>query len=238
MVVSCKGTSTSTGLKVEINGVLSYNGAAISGESVLISYTVTGGEDWESLTSVNTGSDGGFVVVWTPQVTGDYIVRARWAGNSEFNEASTTVNLALAPYSEQTMFSLNSNSTITELAFNSTTKQLSFTASGPSDTTGYVTLYIPKSLITDISDLTVYFDETQITYSSESQADSWVLSFTYSHSTHKIIIDLSAAYSETDETLADLTTYIAISAVAIVIAIVIVTLFLKQKRQHTPKKPQ
>jgi hypothetical protein len=228
--VSCKGTAiSSTEFKVEIKGKLSYNGGAISGEQILISYSVTGGDEWESLTSVNTGSDGGFVVVWTPSSTGDKLVKARWAGNASFNEAITTVNLALAPYSEQTMFSVNSNSTISEFAFNSTTKQLSFTASGPSDTTGYVTVYIPKSLINDISDLTVYVDETQITYSSESQTDSWILSFTYSHSTHKIVIDLSAASSETDETPADFTLIIII-AIAIVVAVAAATLILKRKR--------
>jgi hypothetical protein len=229
--VSCKSISTSTDLKVEIRGELSYNGGAISGEKVLISYSVTGGDEWESLTSVNTVSDGSFVVVWTPSATGDNLVKARWAGNESFNEASKTVNLALTPYSEQTMFSLNSNSTITEFAFNSTTQTLSFTASGPEYTKGYVTIYIPKTLITDISELKVYLDGTQIASNTESQTDSWVLSFTYAHSTHKIAIDLSAASSDANETQTpNLTTYIAIAAAAIIIAAVAVTLLFKRKR--------
>jgi hypothetical protein len=236
--VSCKSISTSTDLKVEIAGKLTYNGGAISGEQVLISYSVTGGDEWESLTSVNTGSDGSFVVVWTPSATGDNLVKARWAGNESFNEASKTVNLTLAPYSEQTMFSLNSNSTITAFAFNSTTKTLSFTASGPQYTQGYVTLYIPKTLITDISELKIYLDETQIAYNTESQTDSWVLSFTYAHSTHKIVIDLTAASSETNETQTpDITTYLIITVAAIAIAAFAVTLIFKRKHQ-TPTKQQ
>jgi len=236
--VSCKSISTSTDLKVEIAGKLTYNGGAISGEQVLISYSVTGGDEWESLTSVNTGSDGSFVVVWTPIATGDNLVKARWAGNASFNEASKTVNLALAPYSEQTMFSLNSNSTITAFAFNSTTQTLSFTASGPQYTQGYVTLYIPKTLITDISELKIYLDETQIAYNTESQTDSWVLSFTYAHSTHKIVIDLTAASSETNETQTpDITTYLIITLAAIAIAAFAVTLIFKRKHQ-TPTKQQ
>jgi len=236
--VSCKGTATSTGLKVEIKGKLSYNGAAISGESVLISYSVTGGSSWESLTSVNTGSDGGFIAVWTPSVTGNYLIKAKWGGNSEFNEATTIVNLALTPYTEQTIFSVTSNSTITEFAFNSTSKELSFTVSGPSDTTGYVAVYIPKSLINDTSDLTVYVDGNLITYNSESQEDSWVISFSYSHSEHTVIIDLSAASSKGDETPNDFTIYIAIIVIAVVIAAAVATIALKRKRQHTPTQKQ
>jgi len=230
--VSCKGTATSTGLKVEIKGKLSYNGVSISGESVLISYSVTGGSSWESLTLVNTGSDG-FVAVWTPSVTGNYLIKARFEGNSAFNEASTIVNLALTPYSEQTLFSVTSNSTITEFAFNSTSKALSFTASGPSGTTGYVDVYIPKSLINDISDLTVYVDENPINYNSESQADSWILSFSYTHSEHKVTIDLSAAASKEDETPTDFPIYIIIT-IAAVTAAAVATIALKRK--HTPAK--
>lgn len=231
--VSCKGTAISaTDFKVDISGKLSHNGAAISGETVLISYSDTGGDNWKSLTSVNTGSDGSFAAVWTPQATGDYKVKASWAGNSVYNPASTTVNLVLKPYSEETVFSLNSNSTITEFAFNSTTKTLSFTASGPQYSKGYVTLYIPKTLITDISELQVYFDGTQIAYSSESQTDAWVLSFTYSHSSHKVVIDLSAA-SDTNETQTpDITTYLAITAAAIIIVVVAVTITFKRKRKQ------
>jgi hypothetical protein len=136
------------------------------------------------------------------------------------------------------MFSLNSNSTITEFAFNSTTQTLSFTASGPQYTQGYVTIYIPKTLITDISELKVYLDGTQIAYNTESQTDSWMLSFTYAHSTHKFVIDLSAASSDANETQTpDLTTYIIIVVAAITIAAVAVTLIFKRKHQ-TPTKQQ
>jgi len=201
----------------------------------LISYSVTGGSSWESLTLVNTGSDG-FVAVWTPQVTGNYLIKARFEGNSAFNEASTIVNLALTPYSEQTLFSVTSNSTITEYAFNSTSKALSFTVSGASGTTGYVDVYIPKSLINDVSDLTVYLDGNLITYNSESQADSWILSFSYAHSEHKVTIDLSAAISKEDETPTDFTIYIII--IAVVIAAAVATIALKRKHQHTPTQKQ
>jgi hypothetical protein len=233
--LSCRGTATSTGFKIEINGRLSYNGAAISGELVSVSYSVTGGSSWESLTSVKTGSDGGFAVLWAPSVTGDYMIKAQWAGNSTFNEASTVVNLALTPYSEESMFQVTSNSTISEFAFNSTSRELSFTVSGPSNTTGYVNVYIPKSLISDVSDLNIYVDENQVTYNSESQNESWVISFTYSHSVHKITIKLSAASSEPDETPLDNTIYVAIAAVAV--TIVAAAIVLIRKRTPNPTLP-
>jgi hypothetical protein len=228
--VSCKGTTTAIGFKVEINGKLSSNGAPISGESVLISYSVTGGNSWESLTSVNTGSDGGFTAVWTPSVTGNYLIKAIWQGNSTFKEASTTVNLALTPCSEETVFSVTSNSTISEFAFNSTSKELSFTVSGPSNSKGYVNVYIPKSLINDVSDLKIYVDENLVTYSSESQLDSWLVSFEYSHSAHKVIIKLIAASSNPDETPLDNIIYVVIAAAAIAVAVVAAGIVFKRKR--------
>ena len=235
--VSGKGTATSTGLKVEIKGKLSYNGAAISGESVLISYSVTGGKDWQSLTLVNTGSDGGFIVAWTPPVTGDYLIKATWEGNSAYNEVSTAINLALTPYTEENWFSVTSNSTISALAFNSATKELSFTVSGPDSTIGHVNVYIPKSLINDISDLNVKVDETEVTYSSESEGDTWLISFSYSHSEHKVTLDLSAASSNTDDAFGGSIIYVVIVAVVVAVAAV-ATLVFRRKRQHTPTKQQ
>jgi hypothetical protein len=228
ITVSCRSTTQYTGFDVEIYGTLSFNGVAASGESVLISYSVTGGSSWENLTLAKTVSDGGFLVVWKPSVTGNYLIKAKWEGNSTFNEASTVVNLALTPCSEGTVFSVTSNSTISAFAFNSTSKELSFTASGPSGTTGHVSVYIPKSLITDISALNVYLDENAITYNTESQGDSWVISFSYTHSEHKIVIALSAA-SKVGEIPTDI--IIAIIA-AVAIALIIVTaVALKKKRQ-------
>jgi nitrous oxidase accessory protein len=237
IAISCKGTSASSGFKVEIKGKLSCNGAAISEETVLISYSVTGGDEWENLTLVNTGSDGSFIAVWMPSASGNYLVKALWEGNSEFNEASTTVNFALKAYSEESVFSLTSNSTITEFAFNSTSKELTFTASGPFGTTGYVNVYIPKSLASDISDLKVYVDGYPITYSSESQSDSWVVSFIYSHSTHNIVINLSAPSSS--ETRGSVTEFIyVIAAVAIALAITAIVSIRKDLKGKTVREVQ
>ena len=73
--LSCKSTSTN-GLKVEITGQLSLNGNPVVEAPMLLSYSVTDGASWESLTLVRTISDGSFEAVWTPDVTGNYLIKA------------------------------------------------------------------------------------------------------------------------------------------------------------------
>jgi hypothetical protein len=89
-------------------------------------------------------------------------------------------------------FSIVSNSTISELAFNSTSQVLEFTVSGPSGTTGYTNITISKTLIADISGLTVYFDANEIQYVNSSTQFNWFLYFTYHHSTHKVIVAMKS----------------------------------------------
>jgi hypothetical protein len=229
----CSSTTSYSGFKVQIYGTVSFNGVPASGESILISYSKNGGKSWDDLTLTQTGSNGEFREVWNPSVTGNYLIQAKWEGESPLNTVNKIVNLAITPYSEQTLFSVASNSTITEFAFNSTSKELTFTASGPSDSTGYVRVYIPKTLINDISGLKIRVDENIVTYTSESQEDSWAIFFTYSHSTHKVVIELSAAANRGDETPPDLIIYGAIIA-AVVVAVAVATVTIK-KRRNTPK---
>ena len=88
-----------------------------------------------------------------------------------------------------------SNSTVSAFAFNSTSEELSFRVSGESGTTGYVNVFIPKSLMSDVSNLKVYLDGNILTSSTESQGDSWLVSFTYHHSIHQVTINLASTSS-------------------------------------------
>jgi hypothetical protein len=189
--VSCRGTSLTNGYKVSINGNLQLNGNPLVDKPVLISFSVTGGDSWESLTLVKTQSDGNFAALWAPDVTGNYLVKATIMATSIFNGASKTVALALTPDEEKNVFTLNSNSTITQFAFNSTSKELSFNASGPSGSTGYVSIYIPQTLVSDISNLKTYVDGNQVSFNSTSQGDAWLIAFHYLHSQHKITMELA-----------------------------------------------
>jgi hypothetical protein len=94
------------------------------------------------------------------------------------------------------IFSVESNSTVTELAFNSTSSELTFVVHGPSRTAGYVKATIAKSLIPNTKNIKVYLDEKQLNYEVTSNTDSWLLSFTYTHSTHQVSINLAINTSE------------------------------------------
>ena len=189
-------------------------------QPVLISYSVTGGKTWQSLTLIKTLPDGHFIAVWQPNVNGNYMIKATVDRTSTWNEASKVVNLALTPDAEQNVFTLTSNSTLTQFAFNSTSKELGFIVSGPSGTKGYVDIYIPKTLISDISTLKTYIDGNQIAFNSESQADSWLISFTYSHSQHTITMSIGSVSEVTyPDSFSQWIIYIApIAAIAAVVA--------------------
>ena len=98
-------------------------------------------------------------------------------------------------------FSIISNSTISEIAFNSTTSVLSFTVSGPHGTVGYTNVTIAKTLIANISELKVNLDGNQINYTSTSTDYSWLIHFTYGHSTHKVVILLSSLHANSSYTV-------------------------------------
>ena len=233
--VSCKSTTTVSGFKVEINGNLSLNGDPLSDQPVLISYSVTGGSSWQSLTLVKTLSDGRFTAVWKPSVTGNYLVKATSDRTSTMNEATKAVNLALTPDAEQNVFTLTSNSTITQFAFNSTSKELGFIASGPSGTEGYVNIYIPKTIISDISTLKAYIDGNEISFNSESQTDSWLISFSYSHSQHTITMAMSEALQVSNTNTDALPQWLLYTIpVVLVVVFAVIAVVFKNRAKKSP----
>ncbi len=193
LITSCRGSASASRFSAQINGNLTFNGTAVSGVPIFLSYSVTGGKSWQDLTLVNTGTDGSYSALWLPSVTGNYMIKAVYEGNESYLGAINIVNFAIEPYEEQSAFSVTTNSTISELSFNSTSKELSFSVSGDTGTTGYVDVYIPKSLINDITDLKVYLDGNQTEYTAQSQGDCWLLYFTYHHSTHSVMISIGSS---------------------------------------------
>jgi hypothetical protein len=239
--VSCKGTSVANGYKVSINGNLQLNGSPLVDTPVLISFSVTGGDSWKSLTLVKTQSNGNFAALWTPDVTGNYLVKATVTAASTYNSASKSVALALTPDEEKNVFTLNSNSTITQFAFNSTSKELSFNASGPSGSTGYVSLYIPQTLISDISTLKTYVDGNQVPFNTTNQGDAWLITFSYAHSQHKITLELANVEQElvTSPPPLQWINYAILAAIIAILVGVSVALFVafkQTKKQNHNKK--
>ncbi len=195
LTTSCISPQSQFGFNVfKINGQLTFDGAGISGAPIYLSYSVTGGDSWQDLTLLNTHSDGSYSALWLPTVTGNYLLKAVYKGNDNYLGTSNTVNFAIEPFVEQSVFSVTSNSTITELSFNSASKELSFRVSGDAGTTGYVNVYIPKSLLNDTADLKVYLDGNQMDYTAQPQSDCWLLSITYHHSKHLVTINLGESF--------------------------------------------
>jgi hypothetical protein len=193
LTTSCVSSASQSSFNVyKINGDLTFNGEGLSGAPILLSYSATGGQSWQDLTLVYTRSDGSYTALWMPTATGSYLLKTAFKGNENYLGANDTISFAIQPVTEQSVFSLTSNSSITELTFNSPSKELSFSVSGDSGTTGYVNVYIPKSLLNDTSDLKVSLDGNQMEYTSQSQGDCWLLYFTYHHSTHSIVVSFDS----------------------------------------------
>jgi hypothetical protein len=229
--VSCKSTTSYSGFKVNIEGRLTAIEQPISNVGILLSYSVTGGLSWNDLSFVNTDENGAFSAVWMPSVTGNFLIKAIWTGNSTFSKASEVVSFAVTPFEEQSVFSVTSNSTISALFFNSTSRKLSFEATGDSGTTGYVKAYIPKSLVGDISSLKVRVDSSVANYDSESYEDGWLIYFTFSHSSHQVTIDLGAAETHAGQDIIDnYWIYAVLLSIIIVLAITIVILLKKRNK--------
>lgn len=189
--ISTSSSSTFVGFGVGINGTL-YNiyKNGLENQTVVLYYTFPGANTWVPITSDTTDQLGKYYINWIPPATGFFTVKAVWTGNTTHFGATNNISLSTIPYQNQYVFSVESNSTISALAFNSTSLELSFTVSGESGTRGYVKVTIAKSLISNIADVKVYIDGNQTEYSATSQDDAWILTFTYTHSIHQVTIDL------------------------------------------------
>lgn len=117
------------------------------------------------------------------------------------------------------LFSITSNSTITEMSFNSTSKTITFTVSGPKGTTGYTNLTIAKSLIQSIDGLLVYVDQNSINFTATSTDYLWLIYFSYSHSTHKVTIVLNSPRSYMHSVEALLGTVISLGLIILALTI-------------------
>jgi hypothetical protein len=131
-------------------------------------------------------------------------------------------------------FSVISNSTISEVTFNSTNRVLSFTVSGPPGTVGYTNVTIAKDLIANISELKVNLDGNQINYTTTSTDYSWLIHFTYGHSTHKIVILLSSLHANSSYTVSLEATTI-LSGIIIVILAAILLVYKKVHKKRAPE---
>jgi hypothetical protein len=191
--ISVDASSTSVGSAVNVNGKLSdADGHPLKDKTVTLSYAVEGGTSWVPIGSDATNTAGEYSIQWVNTASGTFTLKAEWNGNADYLGVRATTTLSSLPYDNQNFFHVESNSTVSALAFNSTSSELSFTVNGTAETAGYVKVTIAKSLVSNPENIKVYMDGKQLNYEITSNADSWLLSFTYKHSTHHVMISLAA----------------------------------------------
>jgi outer membrane protein assembly factor BamB len=195
--LSLESQTSFFGFNVNLNGILKSGTTLIDKATILLSYSIAGGQTWNDITTVQTSSDGSYNAVWLPAATGTFLVRASYQGVYPYQSSEASLNLSVIPYNNQYVFAVSSNSTVSALAFDSSSNILTFTVSGPSGTTGFVDMQIAKNLVANIANLKVYLDGNTLDYTATSTANSWLLHYSYSHSTHSITVNLGATVTTT-----------------------------------------
>ena len=227
--ISTSSASTFVGFTVNITGTLrDMFGNGLNNETVVLHYTFGGISTWTPITSDTTDSLGNYHAVWIPPATGSFLIKAEWFGNLTHVGIHNVTCLDTLSYVDEYVFSVESNSTVSSLAFNPNNLKLSFTVIGPSGTQGYVRVTVAKSLVDDIEDVKVYLNNEQTDYTATSLDDSWLLHFTYRHSTHEVTISLGDISTPFAETL------LGWAIVGLVLVTVAVALVLKyvMRRKH------
>lgn len=224
---ACKSASSNSGLNVQAEGALTADGNGVPNADIQLAYSADAGTSWSNLATAKTNSSGRFSCTWNLPSTGVYLVNATYKGNSTYQSVSRTVNFAVAPIEKNNVLSITSNSTVSQIAFSSTSLEFSFTVNGTSGTSGYVNFYIAKSLVRNIDGLSVYLDGDKLPYTVASHGDSWLVSFTYHHSSHHITIELGSASAASS----NLTGYwvVALIVPLIIAGIIIYVIYKPQK---------
>jgi len=175
------------GYHVNITGFVTYREKPVNDVAVRLLWS----SGWmpNEISTVVPSADGTFNVFWMPTATGTYFITGqllipRWPDEAPIPEAHAY--LSISPPYEQQVFTVFSNSTITNLAYNSTSYTLSFAAEGPDGTVGYAKVFISKQLLTDINILKVYVDGKPIDYTYTLDENSWKITVNYTHSQHQV----------------------------------------------------
>jgi len=228
--IDCKSTAATSNLKVTVTGTLTYNKTAIPSASIYLSFSADSGNRWENFSLVQTRADGSFGALWIPNATGNYLLNAKWDGNSTLHWMNATANLALMPDSTGNVFSIASNSTISDLNYTAATQTISFNTNGTTSTTGYVHVCVPKTLVKDVQALRVNIDGKPITFtfSSEDQDDVWVISCVYTQSEHAFTLQIPLI-----EILSPATTpwIVIVIAIALLIAFGAIVVVIRRRRR-------
>jgi hypothetical protein len=187
--ISTSSLSSEAGSAVDVMGRLTdSNGTALQDRSVVLSYTFQGVNQWIPISSDQTDENGEYNIQWINSASGTFTLKTEWSGDGTYSGTSNSTSLSFLPYEGQRDFIVESNSSLTGLAFNSTSAELSFTVAGETGTKGYVKVNIAKGLVSNATDLKVTLDGNEVNYTLTQSDEFWTLSFEYSHSTHDVAV--------------------------------------------------
>jgi hypothetical protein len=236
--VYCQGTDSATG-KLQVFGDLSVYGTSVPQAAIEFFYRHIGETEWQSIGETNTSDNGTYTVDWLPPASGSYLINATYWGSSIYSPVFKAINVLVEPSSSNqsvTVFSVDSNSTVSNLAFNSANAQLSFSVTGVTGTTGYVNVCISKSLVADPSSIQAYIDDSPANFTVSSAGNNWILDFSYHHSSHGIEFDLNryttGSSTPTPKPVPELPQemLLIVAAALTAVAVIVVTLFLIRKK--------
>jgi len=223
LTLTCQSVTSYSTLRVYIEGKLAHNGSGIGEAGIALAYSITGGATWNELSYANTGMDGTFSVTWMPSATGNYLVKADYLGNDAYSGTSVIVNLAMTQqYAQENVFSVTSNSTVSSLSFDSENRELTFSVTGPTNTSGFADVYVAKTLVQDPARITLHIDEKLADCETTATEDAWLLHFTYNHSTHNVIVSLGASGADA-ELAGDWMTYVAVVVTILALSAAMIT---------------
>ncbi|UCE95597.1 MAG: hypothetical protein JSV51_07725, partial [Candidatus Bathyarchaeota archaeon] len=147
-------------------------------------------DDWTPLSSTSDWSNVTKILNPTPGVIVEYQFRCYDTSN---NEQSTPIYSLRTQIPVEMLFSISSNSTVSDIAFNAASKEITFILEGPSGTTGHMSIFLSDRLVSDLTGLAVYLDGEEQAYTTIATEDGWNIQFTYQHSQHTVRIVLSSA---------------------------------------------
>jgi hypothetical protein len=231
LTLSCQNANDAAG-KVQIMGSLNAYGDGIAQGIIEFAYRDSSNYTYQPFTQTVTSFDGSFSVDWIPPAEGSYIINATYWGNQQYTATFKELNVLVTPPVEnmtQTVFSVESNSTVTNLAFSSDSDELSFSVAGETGTTGYVDVCIGKNLIGNASAIHAFIDGTEAAFTVSETGNSWILHFTYHHSSHNIKFDF-ANIADMPAPEFPLETWFFILTGLVVVAVVVAGLVVAKKK--------
>ncbi len=232
ITLSCQNTNNAAG-KVQFAGSLNAYSGGIAQGPIEFAYRDSNNYTYQPFAQTVTTSDGSFSVDWTPPAVGSYVMNATYWGNQNFTATFKELNVLVTPSTTnmtQTVFSVGSNSTVTNLAFNPDSDELSFSVTGQTGTTGYVDVSISKNLVEDASTIRAFMDGKEAAYTVSEMGNSWILHFTYHHSSHNLKFNLAANEVSSASEITQQAWLFIVTTLAGVVVIVAVLLVAQKKR--------